>query len=61
MESKAASLISESDLSKSVKSLRATKGHEHADSLGFDAQIAAKLGGFSLQYYSTPSERVLSD
>lgn len=46
MESKAgaAVTISESDLSKSVKNLKATKGREHTDSLEFDTQIADKLG-----------------
>lgn len=40
----AAVTISESDLSKSVKNLKATKGREHTDSLEYDTQIADKLG-----------------
>lgn len=46
MECKAdtAVTISESDLSKSVKNLKATKGREHTDSLEYDTQIADKLG-----------------
>lgn len=43
MESKASPVISESELSKSVKSLKATKSVEHTDSLEYDAQVAAKL------------------
>lgn len=47
MESKAAdhAVVSESELSKSVKNLKATKaGREHSDSLEYDPQIADKLG-----------------
>lgn len=44
MESKGGALVSESELNKSVKSLRATKGREHTDSFEYDTQIAEKLG-----------------
>lgn len=46
MESKdhGSSPVSESDLTKCSKSLKATKGREHSDSLEYDPRIASKLG-----------------
>lgn len=48
MESKdhGSSPVSESDLTKCSKSLKATKGREHSDSLEYDPRIANKLGAF---------------
>uniref|UniRef100_K3X9A7 Uncharacterized protein n=1 Tax=Globisporangium ultimum (strain ATCC 200006 / CBS 805.95 / DAOM BR144) TaxID=431595 RepID=K3X9A7_GLOUD len=44
MEAKSSHVaVSESELSKSVKNLKATKGREHSDSLEYDSQIADKL------------------
>lgn len=48
MESKdhGSSPVSELDLTKCSKSLKATKGREHSDSLEYDPRIATKLGAF---------------
>lgn len=43
MEAKGGSGVTEADLTKSSKGLKATKGREHSDSLEFDPRIAEKL------------------
>lgn len=43
MEAKGGAAVTESELTKSSKSLKATKGREHSDSLEYDPRIAEKL------------------
>ncbi|TMW61289.1 hypothetical protein Poli38472_013752 [Pythium oligandrum] len=43
MESKHSTAVSEAELSKSSKSLKATKAREHTDSLEYDPALADRL------------------